>query len=162
VVVDVVVVEEAVLSVTDVTRQAISPASVPTAMSARIAETVEVIAAAVVVGEEVVVVAATASATDAMALVTLLANVQRPRVPVVMEVVEVVGWMIVGVDVEEAGEEIMEVVLNATSVTGLVILLVTVKRRRIVVTGVTELDTSPGTANRRRTPATTVTRLDIL
>jgi len=92
----------------------------------------------------------------------LLANVQRPRVPVVMEVVEVVGWMIVGVDVEEAGEEIMEVVLNATSVTGLVILLVTVRRKRIVVTGVTELDISPGTANRRRTPATTVTRLDIL
>jgi len=162
VVVDVVVEEEeAVLSVTDVTRLAISPASVPTAMSVRIAETVEVIAADVVVGEEEVV-AATASATDAMALVTLLANVQRPRVPVVMEVVEVVGWMIVGVDVEEAGEEIMEVVLNATSVIGLVILLVTVRRKKIVVTDATELDTLPGTANRRRIPATTVTRLDIL
>lgn len=159
-VVDVVVEEEeAVLSVTDVTRLAISPASVPTAMSVRIAETVEVIAADVVVGEEEVV-AATASATDAMALVTLLANVLRPRV--VMEVVEVVGWMNVGVDVEEAGEEIMEVVLNATSVIGLVILLVTVRRKRIVVTGVMELDTLPGTANRRRIPATTVTRLDIL
>jgi len=156
---DVVVVEAAVLCVTDVTRLAISPASVPTAMSVRIAETVEVIAADVVVGEEEVV-AATASATDAMALVTLLANVLRPRV--VMEVVEVVGWMNVGVDVEEAGEEIMEVVLNATSVIGLVILLVTVRRKKIVVTDATELDTLPGTANRRRIPATTVTRLDIL